>query len=199
MWLIHLIILPGLSESNPTLGWRRVVLLVEASFNPDFGKKINHTRSLEAFCSQNGIRLTLMNSTSGFGKPTAALPTPITSPLFTGSFPSSPLLYSPDGTQRHGPDHVPLLSLDGHPITKSSPPTSPVKSWQPSGHVRSLYDKLQNMPQVGVIHLALQNDSTGSILRYCFYLLFSEITIYIPAFCLCDAKLTIAAGRMMYL
>jgi hypothetical protein len=25
---------------------------------------------------------------------------------------------------------------------------------------------LQNMPQVGVIHMALQNDSTGSILRY---------------------------------
>ncbi|XP_047062690.1 phospholipase A I [Lolium rigidum] len=157
----------GLSESNPTLGWRRVVLLVEASFNPDFGKKINHTRSLEAFCSQNGIRLTLMNSTSGFGKPTTALPTPITSPLFTGSFPSSPLLYSPDGTQRLGRiDQVPLLSLDGHPTTKSSPPTSPVKSWQPSGHVRSLYDKLQNMPQVGVIHLALQNDSTGSILSW---------------------------------
>jgi hypothetical protein len=158
-----------------------VVLLVEASFNPDFGKKINHTRSLEAFCSQNGIRLTLMNSTSGFGKPTTALPTPITSPLFTGSFPSSPLLYSPDGTQRLGRiDQVPLLSLDGHPTTKSSPPTSPVKSWQPSGHVRSLYDKLQNMPQVGVIHLALQNDSTGSILRYCFYLLFNGITIYLP-------------------
>ncbi|KAM0874101.1 hypothetical protein ACQ4PT_037596 [Festuca glaucescens] len=157
----------GLSESNPTLGWRRLVLLVEASFNPDFGKKINHTRSLEAFCSQNGIRLTLMNSTSGFGKPTTALPTPITSPLFTGSFPSSPLLYSPDGTQRLGRiDQVPLLSLDGHPTTKSSPPTSPVKSWQPSGHVRSLYDKLQNMPQVGVIHLALQNDSTGSILSW---------------------------------
>lgn len=157
----------GLSESNPTLGWRRVVLLVEASFNPDFGKKINHTRSLEAFCSQNGIRLTLMNSTSGFGKPTTALPTPITSPLFTGSFPSSPLLYSPEGTQRLGRiDQVPLLSLDGHPTSKSSPPTSPVKSWQPSGHVRSLYDKLQNMPQVGVIHLALQNDSTGSILSW---------------------------------
>ncbi|VAH29486.1 unnamed protein product [Triticum turgidum subsp. durum] len=157
----------GLSESNPTLGWRRVVLLVEASFNPDFGKKINHTRSLEAFCSQNGIRLTLMNSTSGFGKPTTALPTPITSPLFTGSFPSSPLLYSPEGTQRIGRiDLVPPLSLDGHPAMKSSPPTSPIKSWQPSGHVRSLYDKLQNMPQVGVIHLALQNDSTGSILSW---------------------------------
>ncbi|CAM0906077.1 unnamed protein product [Alopecurus aequalis] len=157
----------GLSDSNPTLGWRRVVLLVEASFNPDFGKKINHTRSLEAFCSQNGIRLTLMNSTSGFGKPTTTLPTPITSPLFTGSFPSSPLLYSPEGTQRLGRiDLVPLLSLDGHPTTKSSPPTSPLKSWQPSGHVQSLYDKLQNMPQVGVIHLALQNDSTGSILSW---------------------------------
>jgi hypothetical protein len=160
-------LLTGFSESNPTLGWRRVVLLVEASFSPDFGKKINHARSLESFCSHNGIRLALMNSTSGFGKPATALPTPITSPLFTGSFPSSPLLYSPEGTQRIGRiDLVPPLSLDGHPTSKSSPPTSPLKSRQPSAHVRSLYDKLQNMPQVGVIHLALQNDSTGSVLRY---------------------------------
>lgn len=157
----------GFSESNPTLGWRRVVLLVEASFSPDFGKKINHARSLESFCSQNGIRLALMNSASGFGKPATALPTPISSPLFTGSFPSSPLLYSPEGTQRIGRiDLVPPLSLDGHPTTKSSPPTSPLKSRQPSAHVRSLYDKLQNMPQVGVIHLALQNDSTGSVLSW---------------------------------
>ena len=144
-----------------------MVLLVEASFSPDFGKKINHARSLESFCSQNGIRLALMNNASGFGKPATSLPTPITSPLFTGSFPSSPLLYSPEGTQRIGRiDLVPPLSLDGHPTTKSSPPTSPLKSRQPSAHVRSLYDKLQNMPQVGVIHLALQNDSTGSVLRY---------------------------------
>uniref|UniRef100_A0A0E0LLE1 Patatin n=1 Tax=Oryza punctata TaxID=4537 RepID=A0A0E0LLE1_ORYPU len=157
----------GFSESNPTLGWRRVVLLVEASYSPDFGKKVNHARSLETFCSQNGIRLTLMNSASGFGKAATTLPTPITSPLFTGSFPSSPLLYSPEGTQRIGRiDLVPPLSLDGNPIAKSSPPTSPLKSWQPSVHVQSLYDKLQNMPQVGVIHMALQNDSTGSILSW---------------------------------
>uniref|UniRef100_J3MLE4 Patatin n=2 Tax=Oryza brachyantha TaxID=4533 RepID=J3MLE4_ORYBR len=155
----------GFSESNPTLGWRRVVLLVEASYSPDFGKKVNHARSLETFCSQNGIRLTLMNNASGFGKAATTLPTPITSPLFTGSFPSSPLLYSPEGAQRIGRiDLVPPLSLDGN--AKSSPPTSPLKSWQPSVHVRSLYDKLQNMPQVGVIHLALQNDSTGSILSW---------------------------------
>lgn len=157
----------GFSESNPTLGWRRVVLLVEASYSPDFGKKVNHARSLETFCSQNGIRLTLMNSASGFGKAATTLPTPITSPLFTGSFPSSPLLYSPEGTQRIGRiDLVPPLSLDGNPTAKSSPPTSPLKSWQPSVHVQSLYDKLQNMPQVGVIHMALQNDSTGSILSW---------------------------------
>ncbi|KAG8099844.1 hypothetical protein GUJ93_ZPchr0013g35958 [Zizania palustris] len=157
----------GFSESNPTLGWRRVVLLVEASYSPDFGKKVNHAHSLETFCSLNGIRLTLMNSASGFGKPATTLPTPITSPLFTGSFPSSPLLYSPEGTQRIGRiDLVPPLSLDGNSTAKSSPPSPPLKSWQPSVHVRSLYDKLQNMPQVGVIHLALQNDSTGSILSW---------------------------------
>ncbi|KAL6657943.1 hypothetical protein ACP70R_005723 [Stipagrostis hirtigluma subsp. patula] len=157
----------GFSESNPTLGWRRVVLLIEASYSPDFGKKINHARSLETFCSQNGIRLAIMNSASGLGKPATALATPITSPLFTGSFPSSPLLYSPEGTQGIGRiDLVPPLSLDGHPTVKPSPPTSPLKSRQPSPQVHSLYDKLQNMPQVGVIHLALQNDSTGSILSW---------------------------------
>jgi hypothetical protein len=108
-----------------------------------------------------------MNSASGFGKPATTLPTQITSPLFTGSFPSSPLLYSPEGTQRIGRiDLVPPLSLDGHTTTKSSPPTSPLRSRQPTAHIQSLYDKLQNMPQVGVIHLALQNASTGSVLRY---------------------------------
>jgi hypothetical protein len=144
-----------------------VVLLVEASFSPDSLKKIYHARSLETFCSQNGIRIALMNSASGFGKPATTLPTQITSPLFTGSFPSSPLLYSPEGTQRIGRiDLVPPLSLDGHTTTKSSPPTSPLRSRQPTAHIQSLYDKLQNMPQVGVIHLALQNASTGSVLRY---------------------------------
>jgi hypothetical protein len=162
-----------------------VVLLVEASFSPDSVKKINHARSFETFCSQNSIRIALMNSASGFGKPTTILPAQITSPLFTGSFPSSPLLYSPEGTQRIGRiDLVPPLSLDGHTTTKLSPPTSPLRSRQPAVHVQSLYDKLQNMPQVGVIHLALQNDSTGSVLRYAshaltYYFLFRSIVLII--------------------
>ncbi|OAY70487.1 Phospholipase A I [Ananas comosus] len=160
----------GLNDNGPSLGWRRMVLLVEASYNPDSGKSINHARSLETFCARNNIRLALTNRSPGFSKQGTAFPTPFASPLFTGSFPSSPLLYSPEcGPQRVGRiDLVPPLSLDGHPTVKSSasPPTSPLMSRQPTIHVRSLHEKLQTLPQVGIIHLALQNDSTGSILSW---------------------------------
>ncbi|XP_078180654.1 phospholipase A I-like protein isoform X2 [Carex rostrata] len=159
----------GLNENGPTLGWRRTVLLVEASYNADSIKTSNHARSLETFCAQNGIRLAIMTRSPVFSKPTCSLPTPITSPLFTGSFPSSPLLYSPEcGPQRvNRIDLVPPLSLDGHPVAKyASPPTSPIVSREPGVHVRPLYDKLQNLPHIGVVHLALQNDSTGSILSW---------------------------------
>lgn len=160
----------GLDENSPSLGWRRMVLLVESSYSPDSGKTSHHTRSLETFCARNGIRLSLLNRASGFSKPTTAFPSPFTSPLFTGSFPSSPLLYSPEfGPQRANRiDLVPPLSLDGYAIGKApvSPPTSPLVSRQPSIYVRALHDKLQNLPQVGIIHLALQNDSTGSILSW---------------------------------
>lgn len=164
-----------------------MVLLVEASYNPDSGKSINHARSLETFCARNNIRLALTNRSPGFSKQGTAFPTPFTSPLFTGSFPSSPLLYSPEcGPQRVGRiDLVPPLSLDGHPTVKSSasPPTSPLMSRQPTIHVRSLHEKLQTLPQVGIIHLALQNDSTGSILRsdISFSLhIYVYIYIYVP-------------------
>nr|XP_019707008.1 phospholipase A I isoform X2 [Elaeis guineensis] len=160
----------GLDENSPSLGWRRMVLLVESSYSPDSGRTIHHARSLETFCARNGIRLSLLNRASGFSKPATAFPSPFTSPLFTGSFPSSPLLYSPEfGPQRANRiDLVPPLSLDGHANVKApgSPPTSPLLSRQPSIHVRALHDKLQNLPQVGIIHLALQNDSTGSILSW---------------------------------
>ncbi|WOL15142.1 hypothetical protein Cni_G23923 [Canna indica] len=160
----------GLDENSPSLGWRRMVLLVESSYGPDFKNTDQHARSLEKFCTSNGIRLSLTNRTSGFSKPATTLATPFTSPLFTGSFPSSPLLYSPEcGPQRiNRVDLVPPLSLDGHPTGKAStsPPTSPLVQRQPSLHVQSLYEKLQNLPQVGIIHLALQNDSTGSILSW---------------------------------
>jgi hypothetical protein len=82
--------------SGPTLGWRRNVLLVEASHNPDSGRSIHHARALESFCARNGIRLSLMQGLSGIVKtvPLSSFPTPFASPLFTGSFPSSPLVYS---------------------------------------------------------------------------------------------------------
>ncbi|KAK7860286.1 phospholipase a i [Quercus suber] len=155
--------------NGPSLGWRRNVLLVEASHSPDSGRTVHHARALESFCSHNGIRLSLMQGISGIVKtmPATTFPTPFTSPLFTGSFPSSPLLYSPDfGPQRVGRiDMVPPLSLDGQSGKAAvSPPKSPSGPRQLSLPVRSLHEKLQNSPQVGIIHLSLQNDSIGSIL-----------------------------------
>lgn len=144
------------------------MLLVESSYSTDIGNTDNHARSLEKFCASNGIRISLTSRTSGLLKPATRFATPFTSPLITGSFPSSPL-YSPEfGPQRiNRIDLVPPFSLDGHPIGKTSmsPPTSPLVSRQPSSYVRSLHEKLQNLPQVGIIHLALENDLTGSILR----------------------------------
>ncbi|KAK3024840.1 hypothetical protein RJ639_045057 [Escallonia herrerae] len=156
-------------ENSPSLGWRRNVLLVEASNSPDSGRVLHHARSLETFCARNGIRLSLVNGISGTfkGVPGTTFPTPFTSPLFTGSFPSSPLLYSPDvGSQRVGRiDLVPPLSLDGFK-SATSPPESPSAPRQLSLPVRSLHEKLQCLPQVGIVHLALQNDTCGLILSW---------------------------------
>ncbi|KAI3456431.1 hypothetical protein Pfo_013094 [Paulownia fortunei] len=160
------------NENSASLGWRRGVLLVEASNSPDSGRVFHHTRALETFCASNGIRLSLTNGASGTIKaaPGSAFPTPFTSPLFTGSFSSSPLIYSPDiGPQRVGRiDLVPPLNLDGFHSAKStaSPPESPPKRRQLSIPVLSLHEKIQNSPQVGVVHLALQNDTRGSILSW---------------------------------
>lgn len=160
-------------ENSPSLGWRRSVLLVEAYHNPDSGRVNHHARSLETYCARNGIRLTLSSeTTSGTYKDISGknFTTPFTSPLFTGSFPSSPLLYSPDmGALRNGKiDMVPPLSLDGLQSAKSyaSPPDSPLGRRQLSLPVKALYERLQNLPQVGIVHLALQNDTSGSILSW---------------------------------
>ncbi|XP_062160948.1 phospholipase A I isoform X2 [Alnus glutinosa] len=157
--------------NGPSLGWRRNVLLVQASHSPDSGKTVHHARALESFSSLSGIRLSHMQEISGTVKtvPATTFATPFTSPLFTGSFPSSPLLYSPDfGPQRLGRiDMVPPLSLDGQSgKAAASPPMSPPGPRQLSLPVRSLHGKLQNSPQVGIIHLSLQNDSIGSILSW---------------------------------
>lgn len=163
--------LAALKENVPSLGWRRSVLLVEASHSLDSGRVFHHARSLETFCSQTGIRFSLMNGVSGTIKavPGTTFPTPFASPLFTGSFPSTPILYSPDiGPHRIGRiDLVPPLSLDGSQSAKTaaSPPESPPVTKQLSVPVKSLHEKLQNSPQVGIVHLALQNDTCGSILR----------------------------------
>ncbi|KAM5588647.1 phospholipase A I [Rosa sericea] len=156
---------------SPSLGWRRNVLLVEASHSPNSGRALNHAHELESFCARNGIRVSLMQGISGFVKTAAAttFPTPFQSPLFPASVPSSPLFYSPDfGPQRVGRiDMVPPLSLDGQPGKgAASPPKSPSGPRQLSVPVQSLHEKLQNLPQVGIVHLALQNDSIGSILSW---------------------------------
>ncbi|XP_044461898.1 phospholipase A I-like isoform X2 [Mangifera indica] len=159
-------------ERSPSLGWRHNVLLVEAMHCPDSGRVGHHARALESFCACNGIRLSLVHGAPGMWKtvPGTTFPTPFTSPLITGMFPSSPLLYSPDvGPQRIGrTDKVPPFSLDGQQSGKtfSSSPVSPKAQRQLSLHARSLHEKLQNLPQVGVIHLALRNDSVGSILSW---------------------------------
>lgn len=168
------------NENNLSLGWRRCVLLVEASNSPDSGRVFHHARSLETFCASNGIKLSLTNGVSGSAKaaPGSAFPTPFTSPLFTGSFPSSPLLYSPDlGPHRVDRiDLVPPLSLDGFHVAKTASPNgSPPKRRQLSLPVLSLHEKIQNSPQLGVIHLALQNDTCGSVLRSHFSLFSSSV------------------------
>ncbi|KAL1358506.1 hypothetical protein HN51_003768 [Arachis hypogaea] len=156
--------------SGPALGWRRNVLLVEALHNPDAGRSVHHARELESFCARSGIRLSLMQGLSHIVRTglTTTFATPFVSPLFTGSFPSSPLVYSPDIGQRIGRiDLVPPLSLDG-PSGKiaSSPPASPRGLRQLSAPVKSLHERLQNSPQLGVIHLALQNDLDGLIVSW---------------------------------
>lgn len=181
------------NENSAFLGWRRGVLLVEASNSPDSGRVFHHARALETFCTSNGIRLSLANgaSTTIKAAPGSALPTPFTSPLFTGSFSSTPLMYSPDlGPHRAGRiDLVPPLNLDGLHSAKSaaSPPESPHKRRQLAVAVLSLHEQIQNLPQVGVVHLALQNDTRGSILWYIlthpsFFILWSHMVAYILKF-----------------
>ncbi|CAN1196966.1 Phospholipase A I [Linum perenne] len=160
-----------LGGNGPTLGWRRNVLLVEALHSPDSGRVMHHARALESFCARNNIRIAHVHSASGIPKTVPpTVPSPFTSPLITGSFPSSPLLYSPEfGSQRIGRiEMVPPLSLDGTQSLRggSSPPMSPAAHRQFSLPVRSLHEKLQHAPQVGIVHLALQNDSSGSILSW---------------------------------
>ncbi|KAK9706439.1 hypothetical protein RND81_07G124600 [Saponaria officinalis] len=161
----------GNDEGSPSLGWRRNVLLVEASNSPDSGRIIHHARSLETFCSHHGIRVATVTGISNSPKPLSgtSITSPFASPMFTGSFPSSPILSSPDFGQRASRvDLVPPLSLDGNqPLKVTSPPAkSPSGPRQLSLPVQSLFHKLQNSPQVGIVHLALQSDTTGAILSW---------------------------------
>ncbi|KAL7615494.1 hypothetical protein Lser_V15G04567 [Lactuca serriola] len=156
----------NIGENGPCLGWRRYVLLVKASNSPDSRKNLSsHIQSLETFCSGNGIKIFLMDVTSSSSSSSLSSPSPPTSsPLFTASFPSSSRLFGSDT----GPG--PHLGLDGNFTDKSCAPLPPLESpttlRKLSEPIRYLHDKLQNSPQVGVVHLALQNDSNGSILSW---------------------------------
>ncbi|RZC50555.1 hypothetical protein C5167_018992 [Papaver somniferum] len=144
-----------IDERSPSLGRRRQVLLVEASHGPDSGRAVYHARSLETFRARTGITISSVNRMLGFSKPAPAttFATPFASPSFTGSFPSSP--FAPP-------------SLDGCQTGNSpgSPPKSLMRPRELSAPLQSLQEKLQSSPQVGIIHLALQNDAVGSIMSW---------------------------------
>ncbi|KAI3510282.1 hypothetical protein L1887_17152 [Cichorium endivia] len=145
---------PNIGENGPSLGWRRYVLLVKASNSPDSRKTFSHIQSLETFCSGKGIKICLMDVTSAKSSPIQ-----LTSPLCTASFPSSSRLF--------GSDTGPHLGLDRNFTAKfCAPLESPTAVRKLSEPIRVLHDKLQNSPQVGVVHLALQNDENGSILSW---------------------------------
>ncbi|XP_076931698.1 phospholipase A I-like [Bidens hawaiensis] len=138
-------------DNGACLGWRRNVLLINAS---NAAKTFNHVQSLDTFCCKNGIKLSVMDvMTSATVKlvPETSFPSPFASPLFSSS---SPHLYSYN--------MISHLSLE----TKSSPPDSPTAPRQLSVPIRLLHDKLQNSQHVGVVHLALQNDTNGSIISW---------------------------------
>ncbi|EPS61825.1 hypothetical protein M569_12968, partial [Genlisea aurea] len=163
------------NSDGPFLGLRRGMLLVEASNSPDSGRVFHHARSLETYCAGNGIRLSL-----AYGGSTTARGSrrPYSSPLFTGSFPSTSLMYSPElgpvDRMIEAAAPPPPFALDGgfySPKSAASPPESP-KYRDLALPVLALYENLRNSPQLGIVHLALQNDSQGSILRYTTFFFF---------------------------
>ncbi|XP_057536725.1 phospholipase A I-like [Amaranthus tricolor] len=158
-------------DNSPSLGWRRNVLLVEALNSPDSGRIVHHTTALKTLCSRSGVRLSTLTGTSNSSKAMAgtSVSSPFTSPMFTGSFPSSPLLYSPDVVQRIGRiDLVPPMCLNDHEPLRltSSPPKSSPGPRQLSLPVQSLSNKLKSSPQAGIVHLALQSDTMGSVISW---------------------------------
>lgn len=164
-------------EVGPCLGWRRRVFLVEAWGSSEALKLSEHTRSLESFCSQHRIKLEKFSSSYGASSTAASISTPFASPLFSGSFPGSPLLlHSPELGLHHlgHPEVVPPLSLDGGGqsqflsgmISHSPQRSPPLGPRQLSVPVSLLNEQLQRSPQVGIVHLALQSDSAGLILAW---------------------------------
>lgn len=161
--------------AGPFLGWRRRVFLAEAWGSSEFLKLSGHIRSLESFCARHIIKLENFSSSFGASNAAASSSTPFASPLFSGSFPGSPLLHSPElGLHQWGhPEFVPPLSLDGGQshLLSGKMPHSPQKSPslgppQLPGPTSLLNERLQSSPQVGIVHLALQSDLAGLILSW---------------------------------
>ena len=158
-------------DAGPRLGWRRRIFLVEASGNVEPLKLSGHTRTLETFCSQYRIKMEKFSTPQSTTLPNrATISTPFASPLFSGIFPGSPLMHSPERSLQHL-EVIPPLSLDGtlHNQMLSgtilhSSQASPLGPRKLSTPVSYLNEKLQRSPQVGVVHLALQSDSAGLIL-----------------------------------
>lgn len=152
--------------------------MVEAWGSSEMLKLSGHIRSLESFCSKHRIKLEKFNNTHVASGATASTSTPFTSPLFSGSFPGSPLLHSPELGLHHlgHSEVVPPLSLDGGGpiqllsgnVSQSSLASPTLIPRQLSVPVSSLNEKLQRSPQVGIVHLALQSDSAGLILGLVF-------------------------------
>ncbi|KAG6554512.1 hypothetical protein Mapa_003891 [Marchantia paleacea] len=158
------------------LGWRRRVLLAEVRRSPDLLKPFRHTRALEAYCDRYNIKLDHLITvpTSTIASTTTGPTPPYASPSFTGSFPTSPLLFSPDPALllQAKLENLPPLNLDGghgpssHKIPHSPPLSPPRGPRELTGPVLALHEKLRSSPQLGIVHLALHSDLSGLIMSW---------------------------------
>ncbi|EFJ31555.1 hypothetical protein SELMODRAFT_408233 [Selaginella moellendorffii] len=151
------------NDSRPGLGWRRRLLLVEASRSPEMAKPFKHTRTLEGYCARNSIKIEVVSSSGGTLRSAASSFTPLTSPLFS----STPFPFSPDiASQILGRSEVPPLSLDGSKQLHTPPGSPPLGPRQLYGPVATLHEKIRSSPQIGVVHLALHSDQIGLVLSW---------------------------------
>ncbi|XP_051133924.1 phospholipase A I-like isoform X2 [Andrographis paniculata] len=152
--------------SNPSLGRRRTILLVEASSSLDSENAYHHAPALQTFCAENAISLFHLNVASTAIKSASSSNA---LPLFTGSFTSTTPPRSPTviPKQLRRFDSDPTESFNGFQLgqTSSSPPKYPSHRSLPLPAL-TLHEKINSSPQVGILHLALQNDAQGAVLSW---------------------------------